>query len=261
MVLQAVDDAGDASRKRRAGVRNAVAHGVAGADLHGDPALAGQLHELVRKRHDEAVEIRSRDILKMAARPQSGLNAVGHDADVAVHRLASGQAHFPKDVVVRAADEDARLLDPQRLRELEILFGRADPRRDLRKIKPEVKAAAHGLAVLLGVHEKFCLADHAVRPAELVQQFVDVHHLVGGVRRAGLLAVAERRVGQVDVFGHIFRDTSIVERDLRRLGVRVDFPEKLGLRHILKLIDVRVLLKFVSFVAEADLSHFPHLVS
>ena len=261
MVLQAVDDAGNASRKRCAGVRNAVAHGVAGADLHGDPALAGQLHELVRKRHDKTVEIRSRDIFKMTARPQSGLNAVGHDADVAVHRLASGQAHFPKDMIVRAADEDAGLLDPQGLRELEILLGRADPRRDLRKIKPEVEAAVHGLTVLLGVHEKFCLADHAVGAAELVQQLVDVHHLVGRVRRAGLLAVAERRVGQVDVFGHIFRDASIVERDLRRLGVRVDFPEELGLRHILKLIDVRVLLKFVGFVAEADLSHFPHLVS
>ena len=197
----------------------------------------------------------------MTSWAKSCLDAVRHDADIAIHCLPSGQSHFPKNVIVRAADEDAGFLDPKRLCELEVFFGSADPRRDFRKIKPEIKAAAHSLTVSLGIHEEFRLANHAVWTAELVQKLVDVHHLVGRVRRAGLLSVAKRCIGQVDILRHIFRDESVVERNFRRLSVRVDLPEELRLRDILKLVGVRVLFKFVCFVAETDSSHGRYLVS
>ena len=158
-------------------------------------------------------------------------------------------------MVVRAAHENSGLLDSDGADELEILLVGADPRRNLGKFKPQSHAFLQSLTVLLGVHEELRLANHALRAAQLVQELVDVHHLLCGVGCAGLLSVAEGRVGDEDVLGHIFRDATIVKRNLGRFGVREHLPEQLRFRRVLQLIDVGILFQFERFVAELQIPH------
>ena len=57
VVTEAVDDAGDASRKRRARIRNAVAHRVAGTDLYGNSVFLARALERFDERNDKAVVV------------------------------------------------------------------------------------------------------------------------------------------------------------------------------------------------------------
>ena len=63
VMLQTVDDTRNASGQRRLGVGHAVAHGIAGTDLHRDARLPGEFLQLIYKRHDEAVKVRPGDVL------------------------------------------------------------------------------------------------------------------------------------------------------------------------------------------------------
>ena len=243
ILLQAVDDAGHAARQRRLRVGDAVAHGVARADLDRDARLARELLQLVDKRYDKAVKIGARDVLEVAARDDAGLKRVGHGGEVVVHGLTAGHLHFLEDVVVAAADEDARLADAEVAHEAKVLLRRADPRRDLRELQPQLHALFERLAVFLAVDEKLRLPDDAVRPAEPRQVLINIDDLVDRVRLHGLLPVAQGRVRDPDLLGHVHRHAPVVERHLRHRALRVNVALEVRLRHVLERIFIRILLQ------------------
>ncbi len=116
----------------------------------------------------------------------------------------------------------------------------ADPAGALGIAVAQLAAAVQRAAVVGGVEEELGLANHAVRPAQLGQQVIDVDHLVGRVRRPSLLAVAEGRVGDENVAGLDGRrielhrlsvdlfDHRPVEADQRRQAVVERFFQQIG---------------------------------
>ena len=256
VVLQAVDYAGNASRERNSGVGNAVAHCIAGTDLYRYAAFLRQLHEFGRKRHYEAVEIGSCDILEVASRTQPRFYRVGDDADVLVQSLLSCKPHFVEDMVVGTAHEYARFFYADVAYKREIRLCGTDPCGYLREVIAKLHALFEGFSVLFGVNEELGLTDNAVLSAELVEQFIDMHHLIGGVGSAGLLTVTECGVGYVYLLRHIHRDTPVVVGDLRYLGIREHLAEQFRFRDVLEVIHIRILLEQIALVAERDFGHF-----
>ena len=118
-------------------------------------------------------------------------------------------------MVVGAGDQHPRLADPQRLDQREILRRRADPRGDLRKAIAEAHAGLQRGAVLLRIDEKLRLADQSVFPAQPVEHLVEIRDLLHRKRLGRLLSVAERRVRDPDLGGHLHRHHAVVERHLR----------------------------------------------
>ena len=113
IVLQAIDNARDASRQSNLGIRNTVTHGVAGANLDRNTSLMAHIHQLIYKRNDKTVEIGSCDILQMAARNNTSLKGIGNRFQVIIHDLAARHLHLFENMVVGAADQNTGLLDVQ----------------------------------------------------------------------------------------------------------------------------------------------------
>ena len=167
IMLQAVDDAGDAARQGDLGIRYPIAHRVAGPDAHRNPRLVRELHQLVDKRHHKAVKVRPRHIFQVAAGHDAGIERVLHGREVHLHRFPTGLLQLLEDVIIAAGDQNAGLPDAQILDRLEVLTAGPDPGGNLRKLQPQAAAALDGLAVLFGIDEKLCLADDPVGAAEL----------------------------------------------------------------------------------------------
>ena len=104
-----VNDARDGTRDHGSGVVDAIAHRIAGADLDRNTILVSQLHEFQTEWNDIAVNIRARDILKMAARADSHLQAFLYDAEIVLHSLTAAHVHFIINVVVGAGDQNTCL--------------------------------------------------------------------------------------------------------------------------------------------------------
>ena len=102
-------------------------------------------------------------------------------------------------MVIGATGEHAGFLQPGLFHQAEVALVGADPAGALGIAVPQVAAAVERAAVVARVEEELRLPDDAVRPAQLRHHVVDADHLVGRVRRPGLLAVAEGRVGDEDV--------------------------------------------------------------
>ncbi len=181
----------------------------------------------------------------MTSGHDAGLKGQGDRIHIFLHRLAAGQLHLFKDVVVAAGDQNAGFPDAQVPDELEVFLGRADPGGDFREAVAQILAAADGLAVLGRVYEKLSLADDAVGTAQTVHIFVEIDDLIDGVRIHRLLSVAEGSVCDPDLFGHVDRDAAMVERDLGNAFVIVDVTVEIGFGDILKGIPVCFLLKQV----------------
>ena len=252
MVMQAVYQPLHAARDARAGVIDAEAHRVAHADLDGDAALARELHQFVRERHDEAVEIGAREIFEMAARLDAVRQRALDDAEVLIHRLRAGEVHLFEDVVVGTAHKDARFRNARLLDELEVLFVGADPRRDLGELQPQILTGFERGAVLFAVQEKFALPHDALRPAQTRHQLVQIDDLLHGKGRGGLLPVAEGGIGDPDLRGHVHGDVAVVENHLRDLLVGINVAEQLGFGHVLQLIVVFILFEQVFAFVEVD---------
>ena len=246
-MLQAVDDAGHAARQGDFRVRHAVAHGVAGADAHGDARVARHLHQFIDKGHHETVEVGAGDVLQMAARHDAGLEGLPHRFQILLHRLRAGELHLFEDVVVAAADEYARFADAQIAHEAEVLLGGAYPGGDLREAQAEIAAALQRLAVLLAVNEELRLADDAVGAAQLAHQFVELDDLVGRVGVDRLLPIAEGGVGDPDLLRHVHRHAAVVEGYLGDALIIVDVAVEVRLRHVLQGVAVVLLLQQVCF--------------
>ena len=183
----------------------------------------------------------------MAARHDAGLEGLGHRFQILLHRLRAGELHLFEDVVVAAADKDARFADAQIAHEAEVLLGGAYPGGDLREAQAEITAALQRLAVLLAVDEELRLADDAVGTAQLAHQFVKLDDLVGRVGVDGLLAIAERGVRDPDLRGHVHRHAAVVEGYLGDALVIVDVAVEVRLRYILQCVAVVLLLQEIGF--------------
>ena len=245
IVLQAVDNARHASRQRRFGKGNAVAHGVAGANLHRHPRVPAQPLQFVDEGHHEAVEVRPGDVLQMAAGNDSGIEGFLHRGKVIVHGLFSRHLHFLEDVVVRAGDQNAGFLDAKVMHQLEVFLCRPNPAGDLREFEVQRHALFDGLPVFFAVDEKFRLADDAVGAAQLAQQLVDVHDLVNGIRLHGLLTIPQGGVRDPDLLRHGHGHPAVVERHLGNGAVGIHIPLQIRFRHILKGVFVGFLLQQV----------------
>ena len=133
IVLQTVDDAGDAAGQGHLRVGDTVAHGVTGPDADGDLGLVGKLHQLVDEGHHEAVKVSTGDVLQMAPGHDPGVKGVLHRGQIVVQRLPAGHLHFLEDVVVAARHQNTGLLDAKILHHPEVLPGSPDPGGDLRE--------------------------------------------------------------------------------------------------------------------------------
>ena len=204
LAVQLVDHLRHAPRQLDARIVQAEAHRVADPDL--DRLVLRHLlahpHQAIHERQHEPVPVGAGRVFQVAARTNAGLERrIDHFA-IRVHALlAALELQLVEDVVVRTAGQHARLLQSGFLDQAEIAFHRADPARAFRIPVAQAPAAIERVAVVLGVQEELGLPDDAVRAAEFGQQVVQMDHLLDAVRRAGLLAVAERGVRDDDVAG------------------------------------------------------------
>ena len=247
IMLQAVDNAGDAARQRDLGVRHAVAHCVAGPDAHRDPRLIRKLHQLIDKGHHKAVEVRPRHILQVAARHDAGLKRVLHGRKVHLHGFPAGLFQFLEDVIVAAGDQNAGLPDAQIFDRLEIFPAGADPGGDLRELQSQAAAALDGLAVFLGIDEEFGLTDNSIGAAELRHQLEERLDLLRCIGMKGLLPVTEGCIRDPDILRHRNRHAPVVEGDLGDLFVIIDIPVQDRVFDILQRIAVIVLFEQIGF--------------
>ena len=243
VVIESVDNTGHRTRQRGAGIGYAVAEGIARANLDGRGVLFAQPHQLVGKRHDEAVEIRSRDVLEVAARHYAVVERGLDDGEVLVERALTVELHFLIYMVVRATDEYARFLDVHVLDELEVLFVGANPAGYLGKFQPQLHASPDRLLVFFAVQEKLAGADKPVFAAELVHQLVNVDDLLDRQRRAGLLTVAKGRVGYPPLVRGIHRHFAVVENHFRHPVVIENAAVKLGLFDVFENVVVLLSLE------------------
>ena len=261
VVAQAVDDAGDAAGGGGAVVAHAVAHGVAGADLDGDARLAGELHQLLGEGQHEAVEVRAGDVLEVTAGLDAAVQRRLDHAQILVTRLGAGQLHLVEDVVIRAGDEDAGLLDALVLHQLEVLLVRTDPRGDLRELQPQILTGMQRLTVLLGVHEELRLAHQTLGASQTVEELEQMHDLIHREGADGLLTITEGGVRHPDLLGHIRGYMAHVEGDLRHGLVVEHLAIKIGLRHILQLVLIARLHQQVLFFVKLQHSLYASSLS
>ena len=250
---QTVHDARNRTGKSRPGVGNAVAHRVARTDLDRNAVFLGQMLERFRKRYNKTVEVRTGNVLEMAAGRDAHVQHFLDNAEIFVHRGAAGQTHFVVDMVVGAAHENAGFADAEGLDKFKVLRCRADPRGDLGEFVAERLTFAERFAVLFGIYKEFRLTDQPVRAAETVHHPVQIHNLLCGERLHRLLTVAEGRVGDPDVFGHLHRYETVVEGDLRHGLIVVQTAVEVRGRAFLQGIAVRGLFDEVGLAGILDL--------
>ncbi len=235
VVNERVENFRNAARQRRAGEGKPVAHGVAGPDLDRHLCLFRNLHQLLRERDDEAVEVSPCNVFEVAAGNNALLERRGNDVEVRLERVFARHIKLEEDVIVRAGGQDPGLLEPHLLHELEVVLVRPDPAGDLRIPVAALPAEPHRFPVLLRIEEKLGLADHAVRAAHAVHEVEDVGDLLRRIRRPGLLAVAEGGVRDPDVLGDVGLDKPFFEHHARDARIGEHVPVQDRLLHVLEL--------------------------
>ena len=235
-MLKSVYNALHASRERRSGIGNAVAHRVAATYLDRNARLVHKLFERGSERHHEAVIIRSRDILEMATGTHAYLERLFDDAQIFVHRLTAGKVHLLENMVVGATYENARFLESHFFDEAEILLGSAYPARHFGEFEPELNTFSDGFLVLIGINEEFALTDKPFGSAEPAHHLIKIHYLFHRERLLRLLSVAESGVRYPDVFRAFHRHVHEVEQRFRHGLVVEHLPEKMRLVNVLKVV-------------------------
>ena len=155
-------------------------------------------------------------------------------------------------MVVRTADEDSRLLHADLFYQLEVLLAGTDPACHLRKLIAALHTLIHRIPVLLAVKEELTGTDHALRTAELVQVVKDRDNLLRRIRRSRLLSVTERCIGDPDVFRHIVRHDSVVERNFRYFRIREHIAEYIWFFHIVQNVHMLFYFQKIVFLVHCD---------
>ena len=153
-------------------------------------------------------------------------------------------------MIVRAADEDAALLESQVTGEFEILAAGTYPARYLGELVAEVLAHAQRLSVALTVNKELRLPDYALGSSESVQHLEQLHYLLRLIGRTALLPVAEGGVRYPDVLRRICRGQPEVEGALRHLLVGEHVTVKVCRFPILEAVFILALHKDVIFAVQ-----------
>ena len=227
VVHETVHDAGDGAGEGCPCIGDAVAHGIAGTDLHGDAALFAELVQLFRKGKHKAVEVGTGDVLEVAAGGDPHFQHVGDDGQVFVQCALPGETHFVVDMVVGAGHKHTRFPDAQGFYQLKVLFGGTDPCGDFRELVAQILTGGQGSSVLVGIYEEFGLPDQTLGAAQPVEHFVQVPDLLDGEGGSGLLAVPEGGIGDPDFRRHIHGHNPVVEGNLRHGFVVKQVPVQL----------------------------------
>jgi len=237
---QAVDDLGHRARQLCPHVGDAEAEGVAHPDLDGHLVLFRQRHQFRHEGGDEPFDVGPRDVLEMAPRDDPLVEGRLDRIEIHPEGLFAGLVEFQEDVVVGAGGQDARFLQADLFDQFEVFLDGSDPARDLRVLVPERETLLDRLAVLPGIEKELAGPDQAARTRQPVHELVQLDDLPGRVRRAGLLAVAERRVGDPRLLGDERRHPLVGERDLRKQAVREDVAVQVRLRNVLEPVRLQV---------------------
>ena len=88
-VVQTVNYTGHTSGNSSTGVCNAITHSIAHSYLNGYLRFFRKLCKLVYKGNDEAVEVGTGYVLKMASRTNARIKGALYDSEIVVKRLAS----------------------------------------------------------------------------------------------------------------------------------------------------------------------------
>ena len=148
--------------------------------------------------------------------------------------LTAGKVHFFEYVIVGAAHQNARFLYSHRLYKVKVLFVCPYPACDLGEIISQLLAFLHSLAVLFRIKEKLRLLYHTLFTAQLMHKLEQVNYLLYRKRRCGLLSVTECGIRHPDLFGHIHRRISEIERRLGNAVIVVYLPEQIGFAYVLQ---------------------------
>ena len=132
-------------------------------------------------------------------------------------------------MVVGHAGQHAHFVELHIPGQLEVVLVGPNPPGHARKAVAPRPADFDGFAVLGRVHEKFRSPDQAALAAEFVQQIEHAGDLLDGIRGAGLLAVAERGVGNEHRFRGTRHHQHVVEIGAGDAGVGKELPVELRL--------------------------------
>ena len=134
--------------QRRAGIRHAVAHGVAQPDLDINAAFLPELHELDGERHTKAIDIRPGNIFHVAPGHDPQLQGRLDDGQVVLQGLSAVPLQFHEDMVIGYRGENAGLPQAHFLDQLQVVGVGPDPAGDFRVTVPPLPAALQRFLVL-----------------------------------------------------------------------------------------------------------------
>ena len=227
-----VEHGGNSAGRGDVGEGQTVSHRVAEADFDVHSGSGAEVVEFVDHGNDESFKIRAGGVFKMTARADTVFESRFDDFLVGIERLTAGLAQFQEDMIIGTGGQNAGLLESHAFDKFKIFFHRADPRGDFGKFKSEFLTGFHGFAVLLAVEEKFALADEAVLAADPVHEFEKFDDFGNGIRRTRLLSVAERRIGNPDMFRKTRAYGFLNQFESRNPVIGKNFPEEIRLGYI-----------------------------
>ena len=146
-------------------------------------------------------------------------------------------------MVIRAGDQNARLLDAQVFDQLKILLAGANPGGNLGKFVAQILAKGQGFPILFRIDEKLALPDDAVFPAQPVHQLIEIPNLLWRKGRHGLLPIPEGGIRNPDLIRHILRHDTVVKPRFGDLVIGENIPEQHRLLHILQCVVIIVFLQ------------------
>ena len=236
MCGKSVNDARDTSRYHGTWEIHAISHRVTDTHLDRDLILIHQFHEFQTERDHKTIDIRTRDVLQMAAWADPGLQTFTDDTQVQVHNFASRHLHLIENMIIRAADQDTGLTQSEIFYQLEILFARADPACNFRELISAFQTFIYRVAVFFTVKEKLTLTDLSFRSAKFMEIIVNRHDLLCRIRCSRLLSVTEGCVRDPDLLRHIMRHNTVIECNLRNLRIWKQISECIRLCYVCKLV-------------------------
>lgn len=173
-------------------------------------------------------------IFEMTARHDAPLKRALDEAQVVVHGLLARLAQLEVKVIVRHAGEHAHFVEFHVAGDAQVVLVGAYPARHAGEAVAAGAAGLDGLAVLGGIHEEFRGLNESALAAQLMEQVENTGYLLNGVRRAGLLTVAEGRIRNKAGVCRSRGNDSIVEAYAAYLSVGVKFAVELGVGSFFK---------------------------
>ena len=259
MRMNGIDNSGNRARDNRTVVIHAIAHGITGTNLDRNSILPLQLHQLQAKWHNIAIDIRSCNILQMAAGTDPLLQTITNHGKIMLHGLLAGHLQFQENMIIRAGDQNSGFLHPHLMNKTEIIMTCTNPAGNLRELISPFHAFVYRITVLLAVQEELAGLNHAVRPAKAMKLIIDMDDLIRRIRCPRLLTITEGGIGDPDILRHALRHGPVIERNLRNVRIRKHLTEHIRLLHIIQNVHVLFDLKQMIVFIHRDRTIFKRL--